>query len=207
MSAHCCHHKQEPPSTSRLVLWVALAINAGMFATEIVAGVIAGSVSLHADALDFLGDSFNYAISLAVIGLALTWRARAALLKGLTMALLGLWIVGESAWHIAYGRVPEPLIMGVIGTLALVANAAVAVVLYRFRTAEANLRSAWICSRNDVLGNIAVLAAALGVFGSGTLWPDVIVAAIMAGLALQGSATVVRQSLGELNGLVSEARP
>jgi Co/Zn/Cd efflux system component len=207
MSAHCCDHGQNPPSASRRVLGVALAINAGMFATEIVAGVIAGSVSLHADALDFLGDSFNYAISLAVIGLALTWRARAALLKGLTMALLGLWVIGESAWHIAYGRVPEPVVMGVIGTLALAANAAVVVMLYRFRTGEANLRSAWICSRNDVLGNLAVLAAALGVFGTGTLWPDVIVAAVMAGLALQGSATVIRQSLGELNRVPSGGRP
>jgi Co/Zn/Cd efflux system component len=170
-----------------------------MFVVEMVAGVIAGSVSLHADALDFLGDSFNYAISLVVIGLALTWRARAALLKGVTMLALGIWVIGEAAWHVYLGRVPEPVVMGVIGTVALLANGVVALMLYRFRSSEANLRSAWICSRNDVLGNLAVLLAALGVFGTGTLWPDVIVATVMAVLALQGSVTVIRQSLTELS--------
>ena len=171
-----------------------------MFVVEIVAGVIAGSVSLHADALDFLGDSFNYAISLAVIGLALSWRARAALFKGATMAVLGLWVIGEAAWHVYIGRVPEPIVMGAIGVLALVANGIVALMLYRFRDAEANLRSAWVCSRNDVFGNLAVVLAALGVFGTGTLWPDVAVATVMAALALQGSVTVIRQSLTELEG-------
>ena len=198
MSAGCCDHNPEP-STSRLILWIALAINAAMFAVEIVAGVVAGSVSLHADALDFLGDSFNYAISLAVFGLALTWRARAAMFKGVTMAVLGLWVIGEVVWQIVSGRVPEPFVMGVVGAAALLANAGVAVMLYRFRSAESNLRSAWICSRNDVLGNLAVLLAAAGVLGTGTLWPDVIVATLMASLAIQGSWTVIRQSLGELN--------
>jgi Co/Zn/Cd efflux system component len=203
VGAQCCDHK--PPISARPVLWAALAINAGMFLTEIVAGVIAGSVSLHADALDFLGDTFNYAISLAVLGLALSWRARAALLKGATMALLGLWVIGETVWHIVVGRVPEPLLMGAIGALALAANGLVLGLLYRFRESEANLRSAWTCSRNDVLGNLAVLAAALGVFGTGTLWPDVIVAAAMAALALQGSVAVIRQSLDELNGATLKA--
>ena len=199
MTAGCCDHTPEP-DTSRLILWIALAINAAMFAVEIVAGAFAGSVSLHADALDFLGDSFNYAISLAVIGLALSWRARAAMFKGVTMAVLGLWVIGEVIWHIVSGRVPEPFVMGVVGTAALLANAGVAVMLYRFRRAESNLRSAWICSRNDVFGNLAVLLAAAGVLGTGTLWPDVIVATIMASLAIQGSWTVIRQSWGELNG-------
>ena len=198
MSAHCC--STEPPASdnSRRLLWVALAINGGMFVTEIIAGAIAGSVSLQADALDFLGDSFNYAISLAVIGFGLTWRARAALFKGLTMAALGLWVIGAAAWHVVIGRVPEPFVMGVVGSLALVANAGVALLLFRFRGSEANLRSAWICSRNDVLGNLAVLLAALGVFGTGSYWPDITVAIVMAALALQGSAIVIRQSLTEL---------
>jgi Co/Zn/Cd efflux system component len=169
-----------------------------MFLTEVVAGLMAGSVSLQADALDFLGDAFNYGISLAVVGLALTWRARAALFKGITMCLFGLSVVGTTAWHITYGAVPEPFVMGAIGTLALIANAAVALILYCFRNGDSNMRSVWVCSRNDVLGNIAVLFAALGVFGTGTMWPDVIVAAAMAGLALQGSATVVRHSLSDL---------
>ena len=199
MTAGCCDHNPEP-DTSRIILWLALAINAAMFVVEIVAGAIAGSVSLHADALDFLADSFNYAISLAVIGFALSWRARAAMLKGVTMAVLGVWVIGEVIWQIVSGRMPEPLVMGVVGIAALLANAGVAVMLYRFRSAESNLRSAWICSRNDVLGNLAVLLAAVGVLGTGTLWPDVIVATIMAGLAIQGSWAVMRQSLGELNG-------
>jgi Co/Zn/Cd efflux system component len=197
MSANCCNHEQTI-TYRRTVLWVALAINAGMFLTEVVAGLVAGSVSLQADALDFLGDAFNYGISLAVVGLALTWRARAALFKGITMSLFGLWVIGTTAWHIAYGAVPEPFVMGAIGALALVANAAVALMLYRFRNGDSNMRSVWICSRNDVFGNLAVLFAALGVFGTGTMWPDIIVAAAMAGLALQGSATVVRHSLSEL---------
>lgn len=199
MSAGCCEHNPEP-SISRLILWIALAVNAAMFAVEIVAGVVAGSVSLHADALDFLADTFNYAISLAVIGFALSWRARAAMFKGVTMAVLGLWVIGEVVWQIVSGRVPEPFVMGIVGTAALLANAGVAVMLYRFRTAESNLRSAWICSRNDVLGNLAVLLAAAGVLGTGTLWPDVIVATLMASLAIQGGWTVIRQSLTELNG-------
>ena len=115
------------------------------------------------------------------------------------MAVLGVWVIGEAAWQIYIGRVPEPIVMGAVGFAALLANAVVALMLYRFRDSEANLRSAWICSRNDVLGNVAVLLAALGVFGTGTLWPDVIVAVLMATLALQGSVTVMRQSLNELN--------
>jgi Co/Zn/Cd efflux system component len=108
-------------------------------------------------------------------------------------------VIGEAAWHVYIGRVPEPIVMGAVGFAALLANAVVALMLYRFRDSEANLRSAWICSRNDVLGNLGVMVAALGVFGTGTLWPDVIVAVIMATLAFQGSVTVVRQSLDELN--------
>jgi Co/Zn/Cd efflux system component len=196
MSTDCCNHIS---SAARPLLWLALGINASMFAVEVIAGLIAGSVSLHADALDFLGDSFNYAISIAVLTMALSWRARAALLKGATMGVLGLWVIGEAAWHIYIDRVPEPIVMGAVGFAALLANAVVAVMLYRFRNSEANLRSAWICSRNDVLGNFAVLLAALGVFGTGTLWPDVVVAMAMATLALQGSVSVVRQSLDELN--------
>ena len=199
MSAHCCNQTAaDTPTSAGPLLWVALAINVGMFAVEIVAGVVAGSVSLHADALDFLGDGFNYAISLAVIGLALSWRTRAALLKAGTMGVLGLWVIGEAGWHVYIGRVPEPIVMGAIGILALIANAAVALMLYRFRNSEANLRSAWICSRNDVLGNFAVLLAALGVFGTGTFWPDVLVATVMACLALEGSLVVIRQAPSEL---------
>jgi Co/Zn/Cd efflux system component len=180
------------------VLWIVLAINAVMFLVEIGAGVAAGSASLQADALDFLGDAGNYTISLVVVGMALRYRAMAALAKGLTMGAFGLWVIGTVVWHAAMGTVPEPITMGIIGMVALLANAACAALLYAYRGGDANMQSVWICSRNDVLGNFAVLLAALGVFGTGTGWPDLSVAAIMATLALQGAWIVVRQARGEL---------
>lgn len=174
-----------------------------MFAVEIGAGVAAGSASLQADALDFLGDAGNYAISLFVVGMAIRYRASAALAKGATMGLFGLWVIGTVIWHALNGTLPSAFTMGAIGVAALIANAASFSLLWAFREGDANMRSAWICTRNDVLGNLAVLLAAAGVFGTGTGWPDIIVAAIMAALALQGAATVIEQSLGELRTPVS----
>src|SRR6188474_110083 len=185
-------------SAYRRVLWAVLAINAVMFLVEIGAGLAAGSASLQADALDFLGDAANYAISLMVVGMALRYRATAALAKGATMGLFGLWVMGTVVWHLAHGTLPNAFTMGAVGFAALAANAASFGLLWAYRSGDANMRSAWICTRNDVLGNLAVLAAALGVFGTGTGWPDLVVAAIMAALALQGAATVIRQSLAEL---------
>src|SRR5215470_9897309 len=182
----------------RRVLWAVLAINAVMFLVEIGAGLAAGSASLQADALDFLGDSANYAISLFVVGLALRYRATAALVKGATMGVFGLWVIGTILWHTIHGTLPSAFTMGTVGLAALVANAASFGLLWAYRSGDANMRSAWICTRNDVLGNIAVLLAAVGVFGTGTGWPDVIVAAIMAALALQGAAVVARQAAEEL---------
>jgi Co/Zn/Cd efflux system component len=182
----------------RRVLWAVLGINAAMFVVEIGAGLAAGSASLQADALDFLGDAANYAISLFVVGMALRYRASAALAKGITMAAFGLWVIGMAVWHAAHGTLPSAFTMGTIGVAALVANIASFGLLWAYRKGDANMRSAWICTRNDVLGNIAVMFAALGVFGTGTGWPDVIVAACMAGLALQGAFVVMRQSSAEL---------
>ena len=182
----------------RRVLWMVLAINAAMFVVEVGAGVAAGSASLQADALDFLGDAANYGISLLVVGMALRYRASAALAKGATMGLFGAWVIGTVIWHAWHGTLPSAFTMGAVGVTALVANGASFWLLWAYRHGDANMRSAWICTRNDVLGNLAVLLAAAGVFGTGTGWPDVIVAAIMAGLALQGAAVVMRQSVGEL---------
>ncbi|MGA8611106.1 MAG: cation transporter [Xanthobacteraceae bacterium] len=182
----------------RRVLWTVLAINTVMFLFEIGAGLAAGSASLQADALDFFGDAANYAISLVVVGMAVRYRATAALAKGATMGLIGLWVIGTVIWHAIHGTLPSAFTMGAVGFAALTANAASFGLLWAYRGGDANMRSAWICTRNDVLGNLAVLLAALGVFGTGTGWPDVIVAAIMATLALQGATTVARQSLGEL---------
>jgi Co/Zn/Cd efflux system component len=174
-----------------------------MFLIEIGAGLAAGSASLQADALDFLGDALNYTISLLVVGMALRYRASAALAKGATMGAFGLWVVGTVVWHALHGTLPNAFTMGAVGFAALAANAVSFGLLWAHREGDANMRSAWICTRNDVLGNLAVLLAAAGVFGTGTGWPDVIVAAIMAGLALQGATTVIRQSLGELGQLTS----
>lgn len=202
MSASCCCPPAPDPhrgnAAYRRVLWIVLVINSVMFVVEIGAGLAAGSASLQADALDFLGDAGNYIISLAVLGMALRYRAMAALAKGLTMGAFGLWVVGTVVWHAVMGTVPEPITMGVVGVAALTANASCAVLLYTYRGGDANMQSVWICSRNDVLGNLAVLLAALGVFGTGTGWPDLIVAAIMASLALQGAIVVIRQAGVEL---------
>jgi Co/Zn/Cd efflux system component len=201
MSASCCDQTIDPHRGDvryRRVLWAVLAINVAMFAIEVAAGLAAGSASLQADALDFLGDAGNYAISLFVVGMALRYRATAALLKGATMGVFGLWVLGVTAWHIWHGTLPEALTMGAVGTAALLANAASFGLLWAYRAGDSNMRSAWICTRNDVLGNLAVLLAALGVFGTGTGWPDLIVAGAMAVLALQGAALVVKHALSEL---------
>jgi len=202
MADHCCAPQPGSDPTQaasyRRALWLVLAINAGMFLVEVAAGIAAGSVSLQADALDFLGDAANYGISLAVLGLTLRYRAWAALVKGASMAAFGLWVIGMAVWHGITGTVPSAITMGGIGMLAFAANAGSFALLWAYRHGDANMRSAWICTRNDVLGNLAVMAAALGVFGTGTGWPDIAVAAIMAGLALQGAVVVVRQSLAEL---------
>lgn len=200
MSGHCCSPKRPELTDSRYrrVLWAAFLINGIMFLIEIVAGLMAGSVSLQADALDFLGDTANYVISLFVIGMALRHRAKAALMKGATMGLFALWVIGAIVWHVVYGTLPRAATMGEVGFMALVANAVVFGLLWTSRKGDSNMRSTWLCSRNDVIGNLAVLLAAVGVFGTGTGWPDVIVAATMAGLGLQGAAQVFRHAFGEL---------
>ena len=197
----CCSEdacQAEATGRYRVVLWVVLAINAAMFVVEIAAGLAVGSAALQADALDFFADAANYGISLFVLGLGIRWRAGAALVKGGSMGLFGLWVIGNVVWHAYHGTVPGWATMGVVGAAALAANAVCLVLLYAWRNGDANMRSVWICSRNDVLANVAVLAAALGVFGTGTGWPDIVVAAIMAVLALQGAVTVIGQALAEL---------
>jgi Co/Zn/Cd efflux system component len=205
MADRCCTprpvnldpHQGNAAAHSR-ILWAVLAINAVMFLVEIGAGLAAGSASLQADALDFLGDTANYAISLVVVAMALRYRASAALAKGATMGLFGLWVIWTVIWHSVHGTLPSAFTMGAVGFAALTANAASFGLLWAYRHGDANMRSAWICTRNDVLGNLAVLLAALGVFGTGTGWPDIIVATIMAAFAVQGAAIVVQQSLREL---------
>ena len=201
MACSSCAADKAGPNNSpawRRALWMALAVNAVMFAAELVAGILGGSRALQADALDFLGDAANYAISLGVAGLALAWRARAALVKGATIFGFGLYVLLSALWALARGTVPHADVMGVVGFVALFANGGVALMLYRFRDGDANMRSVWICSRNDAIGNLAVLFAALGVFGTGSGLPDIIVAVIMAGLALWGGSQIIQQAISEL---------
>jgi cation diffusion facilitator family transporter len=174
-----------------------IAINAAMFAVEIAAGALAGSQALMADALDFLADSVTYGLSLAVIGMSLRARSLVALGKGISLFLMGAWVVGSTIWRAFHVGVPEAEIMGVVGFLALAANVASVVILMRYKDGDANVRSVWLCSRNDAIGNVAVMVAALGVWGTATGWPDLIVAAIMAGLFLTSSLRIITQAWRE----------
>jgi Co/Zn/Cd efflux system component len=202
MSAGChsCAHDAAPHDSARYrkVLWVALVINITMFFVEIGGGITSGSASLFADAVDFAGDAANYGISLAVLSMGLAWRSRAALVKGASMAAFGVFVLGKAGWSAMNGVPPEPLTMGAIAILALIANTVVALLLYAFREGDANMRSVWLCTRNDAIGNLAVLVAAAGVWGAGNGWPDILVAAGMGGLALYSGVSVVRQAVGEL---------
>jgi Co/Zn/Cd efflux system component len=182
----------------RRVLAIALVVNLAMFGVELVGGIGANSASLLADAVDFLGDAGNYALSLFVLGLGPVWRSRTALLKGMTMGAYGVFVLCKAAWSLSAGLVPEPMTMSLISLLALAANGGVGVLLYAYRDGDANMRSVWLCTRNDMIGNGAVLFAALGVFGTGSGLPDIVVAAIMGGLALKAAKSVIAQSRLEL---------
>lgn len=195
-----CSHEPAPPkpnSKFRTALWIALLINLTLFGVELIGGAYAHSSALWADALDFFGDAVNYGISLAVIGASLYWRATVALIKGLTMAVFGLVVIGKVIYAFMQGIPPEAITMGIIGILALIANVVTAIILYTFRDGDSNMKSVWLCSRNDAIGNVAVILAAVGVFGTGSLWPDMIVAVIMAGLGLTAGYQIVKQALTE----------
>lgn len=205
MSDKCCGAMSatgRPPVDPlfRRVLWVALLVNTVMGLVEITGGFSANSVSLLADAVDFLGDAANYGLSLYVLALAPVWRSRVAAVKGVTMAVYGIFVLGKAVWNAATAATPNPLTMGAIGFLALVANVSVAVLLYRFRDGDANSRSVWLCSRNDAIVNLTVMLAALGVLSSGTAWPDLVVAVGIATLALAAAGSVLRQARAELRG-------
>lgn len=200
MAANCCGPDLKFDGVSKgfkRALWIVIAINAAMFAVEMAAGTLAGSQALKADALDFLGDTLTYALTLYVIGMSLRVRAGAALLKGLSLAVMACWVFGATVYQVFVLGVPDAPVMGAIGFLALAANLASVLVLLRYRDGDANVRSVWLCSRNDAIGNIAVMAAAAGVALTGTAWPDLVVAALMAGLFLWSAVQITRQALGE----------
>lgn len=199
MACNCSHEPApiKPNSKFRMALWIALWINLSMFLVELIGGAYAHSSALWADSLDFFGDTVNYGISLAVLGASLYWRATVALIKGLTMAAFGLVVMAKVIYAYLLGIPPEAITMGIIGAIALLANVITAVILYAFRDGDSNMKSVWLCSRNDAIGNVAVIFAAIGVFGTGSLWPDMIVAVIMASLGLTAGYQVVKQALQE----------
>jgi Co/Zn/Cd efflux system component len=210
MAAGCCGTEPKFDGMSRgyrRALWAVIAINAAMFVVEMAAGALASSQALQADALDFLGDTLTYGISLYVIGMSLQVRATAALVKGVSLAAMGVWVLGSTAYQVLVLGVPSATIMGVVGVLALAANLLSVLILLGYRNGDANVRSVWLCSRNDAIGNVAVMAAAAGVYLSATAWPDLAVAALMAGLFLRSSTQIIGQALEERRQAASAPSP
>src|SRR5690606_4196890 len=201
-SAECCSTSCAPTaavsSRYRRILQIALSANAVMFAVEVIAGLRSQSVSLLADAIDFAGDAANYGLSLVVLSRAPVWRSRAALIKGLSVGAYGVFILGHTVWNMVTAAVPDAHTMGWIGTIALLVNVGVALMLFAYRDGDANMRSVWLCSRNDAIGNVAVLAAAALVGWLNAGWPDVLVALAMGWLALAASRSVVQHARREL---------
>ncbi len=199
MSKSCCAN--EPAAVSsryRRILWIALAVNAAMFAVELGASFAGQSVSLLADAVDFAGDAANYGLSLGAIALGTRWQSRAAIVKGSSMVGYGVFVLVIASWGLLDGSQPEPVTMGIVGSVALVANLGVAALLFAYREGNANMRSVWLCTRNDAIGNFAVLAAALGVFGTGSRLPDLFVATVMASLAIASGVSTLNLAREEL---------
>ncbi len=209
MACSCSAPEPKSPAPGfRRALWIALWVNLAMFFVEGLASLSSGSVSLMADAIDFFGDSANYILSLTVLSMGMLWRGRAAMVKGITMTVFGLVVWARAVWVVQAGITPEPLTMGAVGLLALAANVSVAALLFRFREGDSDMRSVWLCSRNDAISNIAVMVAALGVFGTGSAWPDLIVAAIMGTLAITAGISVVRHARSDIaEAKASEAQP
>lgn len=201
MSAGCCGNDAQfdgaTPEFKR-ALWLVIAINASMFAIEMLAGAFAGSQALQADALDFLGDTVTYGMSLYVIGMSIRVRSIAALIKGISLAGMGFWVLGSTIYQIFILGTPSAPVMGGIGLLALLANLSSVVLLMKFKDGDANVRSVWLCSRNDAIGNVAVMIAAAGVYLTNTAWPDLVVASILASLFLWSAVQIVSQARSEL---------
>lgn len=205
----CCEHDDGCTAATaaepgyRRVLWVALGLNLAMFVVELLGGWQAMSTALLADAIDFAGDAANYGVSLFALGLAAAWRSRVALAKGWSMASFGAIVLAIAIWNIARGATPEPAVMAGIALLALLVNLGVAWLLFAYRNGDANMRSVWLCSRNDAISNLAVLVAAGGVFGTGTLWPDVLVALLFGALSLHSGTQVILHARQELRAVAS----
>jgi len=200
MAGSCCNNTPKFDGASngfRQALWLVIAINAAMFVVELTAGALSGSKALQADALDFLGDTLTYGISLYVIGMSIRVRSTAALMKGISLAVMGFWVLGSTGYQVLVLGVPNAQVMGIVGLMALAANLLSVVILMRYKDGDANVRSVWLCSRNDAIGNVAVMAAAVGVYFTNTAWPDLAVAGLMASLFLWSALQIIRQALAE----------
>jgi Co/Zn/Cd efflux system component len=189
------------------ILWTVIGINGLMFLIEMIAGQLAGSQALKADALDFLADTVTYGLSLAVIGASLRRRASAALLKGASLSAMALWVFGSTVYQTLVLGLPKAEVMGLVAVLALAANLASVLLLLPYKDGDANVRSVWLCSRNDAIGNVIVMVAALGVWGTATAWPDLAVAAVMAGIFLTSSVQILRQAWTEYRDDTGHAQP
>lgn len=195
-SGSCAETKDNP--RYRRILQIAFVANAVMFLVEAGTGLFAQSAALQADALDFFADAANFGIGLFVLGMASRQRASAALAKGACMAVFGLWVLGNTAWHAWFGVLPKAEVMGIVGFLALATNGTVAALLYAYRQGDANMHSVWVCARNDAIGNVAVMLAATGVFAIGTNWPDIAVATLIGSLNLSGATGILIRASREL---------
>lgn len=205
----CCDQKAEEIATlrgeHRKVLVVVLTINAVLFVVEATAGVLAHSTALLADSLDMLGDALVYAFSLYVLWRSAEWKATAAIVKGMVMAAFGLGVLAQAIYKLMTGALPSAETMSIVGALVLFGNAVCFVLLFRHRSDDLNMRSTWLCSRNDIIANVSVLLAAAGVKLFASAWPDIIVGAAIASLFLRSAFTVLRESFSELRILRSQS--
>lgn len=199
MMGSCCSNSNFDGTSQayKRILWIVIAINAGMFFVEMFSGLMAQSQALQADALDFLGDSLTYGISLWVIGKSIQLRSKVALLKGISLCLMALWVFSSTLYRVFVLNEPNPMIMGTIGIAAFIANMVSVLLLMRYKDGDANVRSVWLCSRNDAIGNLIIVLAASGVWATSSAWPDLMTAGIMAGLFLSSSLQIIKQALAE----------
>lgn len=190
----------------RRALWIVIGLNVGYGLVEMAGGFISGSQALKADALDFLGDGLISFLGLLAIGWSLPWRARSALLQGLFLAALGVGVLATTGYRVLVLNQPEAELMGLFAIVALAVNVAAAAVLIPHREGDANVRAVWLFSRNDAIGNLAVVIAAGLVWWSGTAWPDLAVAVVIAGLFLQSAWSIIRNAHADLRKALQPAR-
>lgn len=194
----CCAPVRIESNNFKKAVLIALFLNFSMFIFEVISSYLANSSSLKADSLDFLGDSANYVISLYVLSKTAQIRSKASLIKGFTMVLFSVWVFSDIFINLANNNFPKSEIMGWTGLLAFTVNISVAFLLYKHRDGDSNMKSVWICSRNDAIGNLAVIIAAFCVAYFKTNLPDILVAFLMAGLSGYSGINIIRLASSEL---------